>query len=134
MQTGDTIVAVSTAAGSGARMILRVSGPASHGIARELTELENVEARRAVETRVWPGAMGWVYAFAAPRSYTGEDLVEFHLPGNAVLGRMLLGRIIDLGARGAEAGEFTARTYFNGRIDWTQAEGVAATVGAQSER
>src|SRR5690242_6315498 len=106
MQTGDTIVAVSSAAGSGARMIVRVSGAGAHGIARELTSLEVVEAGRAVEARVWPGAMGWVYSFGAPRSYTGEDLVEFHVPGNPVLGRMLLGRIVELGARQAEAGEF----------------------------
>ncbi|MDB5318617.1 MAG: trmE [Phycisphaerales bacterium] len=77
---------------------------------------------------------GWVYWFAGPRSYTGEDLVEFHVPGSPLLGRMLLDEIVRRGARLAEAGEFTARAYFNGRMDLTQAEGVAATIAAQSER
>jgi tRNA modification GTPase len=134
MQSGDTIVAVSTAAGAGARMIVRVSGPGAHAVARELTGRATLEAGRAVAGRVWPGVGGWVYAFAGPRSYTGEDLVEFHVPGNPVLGRMLLARVVEAGARQAEPGEFTARAYFNGRMDLTQAEGVAATIGAQSDR
>jgi tRNA modification GTPase len=61
-------------------------------------------------------------------------LVELHLPGNALLAKMALGEVIGLGARAAEAGEFTARAYFNGRMDLTEAEGVAAMVGAQSEQ
>jgi len=76
----------------------------------------------------------WVYTFVAPRSYTGEELVELHIPGNAILARMLLTRLIELGARQADPGEFTARAFFNGRIDLTEAEGVAATVAAHSEQ
>src|SRR6478735_2240804 len=115
MQSGDTIAAISTAAGSGARMIVRVSGPGSHGVALELTTLREFDVGRAVATRVWPGTVGGVYVFGGPRSYRGEDLVEFHVPGNPGLGRMIRGRVIELGARQAEAGEFTARAYFNGR-------------------
>jgi tRNA modification GTPase len=134
MDARDTIAAVSSAVGVGARMIVRVSGGAAHGIARGLASVDQIAPGAAVFCRVWPAVMGWVYWFAGPRSYTGEDLVEFHLPGSPVLGRMLLAEIMRRGARLAEAGEFTARAYFNGRMDLTQAEGVAATIAAQSER
>jgi tRNA modification GTPase len=76
---------------------------------------------------------GWVYLSASPRSYTGEDSVEFHIPGNPLLAKMLIGELLRRGARDAEAGEFTARAYFNGRMDLAQAEGVAATISAASE-
>lgn len=134
MDARDTIAAVSSAVGVGARMIVRVSGGAAHGIARELASVDQIPKGAAMHCRVWPGVIGWVYWFAGPRSYTGEDLAEFHVPGSPVLGRMLLDEIIVRGARLAEPGEFTARAYFNGRMDLTQAEGVAATIAAQSER
>ncbi len=76
----------------------------------------------------------WVYLFAAPRSYTGEDLVELHLPGNPLLGRLVLERLFAEGARQAEPGEFTARAYFSRRINLTEAEGVAATISASNEQ
>lgn len=76
-----------------------------------------------------------VYTFQGPRSATGEDVVEYHLPGNALLARMLLDELVRHGgARRAEPGEFTARAYFNGRVDLAEAEGVAATIAAQNER
>jgi tRNA modification GTPase len=74
-----------------------------------------------------------VYLFANPKSYTGEDLIEFHIPGNPLLARILLDALIGAGARHAEPGEFTARAYFNGRMDLSEAEGVAAVVAAHSE-
>ena len=75
-----------------------------------------------------------LYRFCAPRSYTGEDIIEFHIPGNPLLTQMLLEELMKHGARAAEPGEFTARAYFNGRLDLTQAEGVAAAISAHSER
>jgi tRNA modification GTPase len=75
---------------------------------------------------------GWVWRFVSPRSYTGQDLAEFHIPGNPLLARMLMSRVIELGGRAAEGGEFTARAYFNGKLDLTQAEGVMASVSAAS--
>src|SRR5207248_1484978 len=75
----------------------------------------------------------WIYVFRAPHSYTGEDTIEFHIPGNPLLARMLLDELIKLGARRADPGEFTARAYFNGRLDLSQAEGVAATIAASSD-
>src|SRR5689334_10704946 len=93
MHADDTIVAISssTAAPAG-RMIVRMSGGAAGGIASSVAnELPPAgEARPTLlsfaDLTVW----AWVYFFASPRSYTGEDLVEFHLPGNPLLARMLL--------------------------------------------
>src|SRR5689334_6783502 len=117
MNTQDTIVAISSAVGPAARMIVRVSGDQAGRIGGELAEIWEARPGRAVLATIWPGAKGWVYWFAGPRSYTGEDLVEFHIPGSPALARMLLDEIVRrAGARQAEPGEFTARAYFNGQM------------------
>lgn len=137
MLTGDTIAAISSAVGPAARMIVRASGPGSREIHQQITASEQFIAARAEPAVLHFNQLlipSWVYTFAAPASVTGEDVLELHIPGNPVLARMLLEEVIRLGARQAEPGEFTARAYFNGRIDLTEAEGVAATIAAQSER
>jgi tRNA modification GTPase len=136
VRSGDTIVAISssTAAPAG-RIIVRMSGPNVRGIASTVVA-ERPPAAEATRTSLGFAAMtvpAWVYFFATPRSYTGEDLVEFHIPGNALLARRLVDTLALAGARHAEPGEFTARAYFSGRIDLAEAEGVAATVCAHGE-
>jgi tRNA modification GTPase len=95
---------------------------------------------RALLTGVLPGELpALALVFTAPQSYTGEDSAELQLPGNP----LLLERIIDtliasagrrgIDARRAEAGEFTARAFMNGRMTLTEAEGVAATIAARSD-
>ena len=136
MNPSDTIVAISSATGASARMIVRASGPLAHDLARQLTgfvELNPASASRVslhFSDLVVPASL---YVFRGPRSYTGDDLVEFHVPGNPLLARMLLDDLRRRGARDAESGEFTARAFFNGRLDLTEAEGVAATIAAQGE-
>ena len=77
--------------------------------------------------------------FRGPRSYTGEDCVELQLPGNPVLLERVVDGLIDSAqrrgvvARRAEPGEFTARAFFNAKLSLTEAEGVAATISAQSD-
>jgi tRNA modification GTPase len=137
MNAADTIAAISSAVGTAPRMIVRISGPAAPRLARELTGIEDPPPPPASATRVTltpPGIPAHVYTFRAPHSYTAEDLVEFHIPGSPVLARMLLDELVRRGARHADPGEFTARAYFNGRLDLSRAEGVAATIGAQSDR
>jgi len=137
MRTDDTIAAISSAVGSSARMIVRTSGTESTPIAAELsTSALPAHASIARVTLHFAGMRVPVnrYTFIAPRSVSGEDVVEYHIPGNPVLARLLLDELIRRGARQADPGEFTARAYFNGRIDLTAAEGVAATVAAASER
>lgn len=72
-----------------------------------------------------------VWAFGAGRSYSGDETVEYHVPGGPVVGRMVLDRLLSLGARMADPGEFTARAFMNGKLDLTRAEGVALTIAAE---
>jgi tRNA modification GTPase len=141
MNDDQTIVAISSAVGVAARMIVRVSGARAHRMAIALfPEIDPTGGNIAAGARRLGLCFGglkfpaWVYSFRAPKSYTGEDLIEFHIPGNPVLARMLLDEIVRQGARQAEPGEFTARAYFNGKLDLSQAEGVAAAVAAHSQR
>ncbi len=133
----DTIVAISSAVGPAARMIVRASGPQAWTLAQLLCPAATFTPGGALACELCLGKLAipvTVYVFKSPNSYTGEDLIEFHVPGNPLLVRMLLDALIASGARNAEAGEFTARAYFNGRLDLTEAEGVAATIAAHNER
>ena len=136
MFSSDTIAAISSAAGRAARMILRISGPQTYPIAASLgiAAWGGGSAGRNELRFGDVSCPAWVYQFASPRSYTGEDLVELHVPGNPLLARMLLAWLMRHGARQAEPGEFTARAYFNGKLDLSQAEGVAATISAQNQQ
>lgn len=137
MNPDDTIVAVSSAVGAAPRMIVRLSGPAAFALAGTV-----LTAAVAREAGVRPARLRWhefdlpavVYAFVAPRSSTGQDVVELHLPGNPTVVKQVVRALVAAGARPAEAGEFTARAYFNGRLDLAQAEGVAATISAANEQ
>ncbi len=138
MTTDDTIVAISSATGRAARMIVRLSGPDALTIATKFTRRTGRFSDQCVVEQHSLHFNGltfnaFVYAFIAPRSYTGQHLIEFHLPGNPLLARMTLDACQHLGARLAEPGEFTARAYFNGRLDLTEAEGVMATIAAHGE-
>jgi tRNA modification GTPase len=135
--SSDTIVAISSAVGPTARMIVRTTGPHSLTFAHSLLEtnldLPPARASRAflrIESLRFPATL---HIFRAPHSATGEDTVEFHIPGNPLLARLLLDALIAAGARQAQPGEFTARAYFNGRLDLSAAEGVGAIIAAQNQ-
>jgi len=131
MNSGDTIVAISSAVGAAARMIVRVSGPRAFPVASSILTAP-VRGDHASSPH-WFTVPSIAYCFVGPRSSTGEDIVELHIPGNPLLARDALARLIAAGARQAEAGEFSARAYFNGRIDLTQAEGISLAVSAANE-
>jgi len=135
VHAADTIAAISSSVAAPAgRMIVRMSGGEARRIAAVVAKIPPAgEARRGSLEFAGVTVPAWIYFFASPRSYTGEDLVEFHVPGNPLLARMLLDQFVIAGARHAEPGEFTARAYFCGRIDLAEAEGVAATVAAHGE-
>jgi tRNA modification GTPase len=133
----DTIVAIATPPGRGGIGVVRVSGPRALEIASGLLDSHDpLVARVATFTRVVEPdsarVLDQVVAtwFAAPHSYTGEDVVEISGHGSPVL----LGRIVELaialGARLAEPGEFTLRAFLSGRMDLPQAEAVADLVDA----
>ena len=135
-QRDDTIAALATAPGAGAVAIVRLSGPKARAIGQELT---GVDARpRFAELCTFRGQAGealdrgLVLYFPGPRSYTGEDVVELHGHGGRVVTDALLARAYTLGARPAEAGEFTLRAFLNDKLDLLQAEAVADLVASGS--
>lgn len=138
---GDTISAIATPPGEGGIGIVRVSGARAFEIARALFRPlpKQIESHRIY--------VGWLVApdtgervdravllpFRAPRSYTGEDVVEFSCHGGTVLLRRVLRLTLQQGARLAQPGEFTLRAFLNGRLDLAQAEAVADLVRARTE-
>jgi tRNA modification GTPase len=130
MRTDDTIVALASAPGPSPRAIVRLSGPdASQSLS---TEAAPAGAHRRLLRVGTLDICVWLLVFRAPRSSTGQDVYEVHLPGNPCLVGRLLEQCIARGARAAEPGEFTARAFLNDRLDLTAAEGVAATIDASS--
>jgi tRNA modification GTPase len=129
----DTIIAISSAVGPASRIILRASGPSTQKILQDLgcTPVHRGSSRRRITIKGM-NVPATIWQFISPKSYTGEDLAEIHLPGNPLLARLLMERAIELGARAADPGEFTSRAYFNGKLDLPQAEGIAAAISARS--
>jgi tRNA modification GTPase len=147
----DTIAAISTPPGRGGIGIVRLSGPQSASITAQLVRLrqplEHSRARLA-DVLDAPGSSpdldpdaasdpvrideALVTFFAAPHSYTSEDLVEIAAHGSPVVLDLLLRRALSLGARLAEPGEFTQRAFLSGRLDLTQAEAVRDLIEAQT--
>ena len=117
-------------------MIVRMSGPASFQILNSFlphpVKLVAGSVSRLPIRCDGIEFLAWVYAFRKPHSATGEDSIELHIPGNPILARIVLKSMIAGGARSADAGEFTARAFFNGRLDLAAAEGVAAVIAAQN--
>jgi tRNA modification GTPase len=136
IQLSDTIFAVSSSVFPAARAIVRLAGPDAFPIARQLCPDLPETSGASPMMLAWDHMQipATVYRFRGPRSYSGDDIVELHIPGNPLLTQLLLEAIGKRGARAAEPGEFTARAYFNGRLDLAQAEGVAIAVSAHSER
>jgi tRNA modification GTPase len=146
----DTIAAISTPPGRGGIGIVRLSGPQAASIAEQLVRLrhppghldqiDHAHARladvldaddpaRDESTRIDEALVTF---FAAPNSYTAEDLVEIAAHGSPVVLELLLRRALALGARLAEPGEFTQRAFLSGRLDLTQAEAVRDLIDAQT--
>jgi len=138
----ETIAAISTPPGRGGIGIVRLSGPQAAPIAEQLVRLrqplEHAQARLAdvldENSGIDAGRIdeAVVTFFAAPRSYTAEDLVEIAAHGSPVVLELLLNRALALGARLAEPGEFTQRAFLAGRLDLTQAEAVRDLIEAQT--
>ncbi|MBI3778568.1 MAG: tRNA uridine-5-carboxymethylaminomethyl(34) synthesis GTPase MnmE [Gammaproteobacteria bacterium] len=133
----DTIAAIATPPGRGGIGIVRVSGPAARGIAENM--LGRLPLPRLasfahfLDSAGQPIDQGLALFFPAPHSFTGEDVLELHGHGGAVVLDMVLNRTIELGARLARPGEFSERAFLNGKMDLAQAEAVADLIEAGSE-
>ncbi|MBR0151694.1 MAG: tRNA uridine-5-carboxymethylaminomethyl(34) synthesis GTPase MnmE [Synergistaceae bacterium] len=134
----DTIAAISTALGEGAIAIVRISGPSALFVARKiLTRNDFPEHSRMYLTTLHDSDGNMIdrvlcVHFKAPRSYTGEDIIEIHTHGGIMAATACLELALSNGARLAEPGEFTRRAFINGRIDLAQAEGVLSVITSRS--
>jgi tRNA modification GTPase len=141
--TEDTIAAVASPAGIGAVSLVRMSGPDAIGIADRVFR-GRTSPSRARDRSVLLGEItscdgsaidqALVLVMRAPRSLTGEDTIEINCHGGNIAPRLVLRRLIEEGARPAEAGEFTKRAFLNGKLDLAQAEAVSEIVHASSEK
>ncbi len=133
----DTIAAVATPPGKGGIGIVRVSGPRSRDIANGL--LGRIPApRRALHTQFHDADGqaiddGIALFFPAPRTFTGEDVLELQGHGGQVVLDLVLQACLARGARMAAPGEFSQRAFLNGRVDLTQAEAIADLIEAGSQ-
>ncbi len=150
----DTICAVATPSGEGGVGIVRVSGPKALPIASKIVQLRGAKVFSDLTShQMYLGKFLWdqyptsdqvkqgtatvldevlVVAMRAPRSYTGEDVVEVHGHGGPLIVQAICEALTQVGARMAEPGEFTKRAFLNGRLDLTQAEAVLDTIQAKS--
>jgi len=134
----DTIFALATGDSKSAVAIVRVSGPDCEKILATICKRAMVPARQVVYTNIFDirGVFidkGIVLFFRAPRSFTGENMVEFQITGGRAIKSALLKALSEFpGARPAEAGEFARRAFENGKMDLVQVEGLAAIVDAET--
>ncbi|MEO8041240.1 MAG: tRNA uridine-5-carboxymethylaminomethyl(34) synthesis GTPase MnmE [Acidobacteriota bacterium] len=136
----DTIVALATPIGRSGIGVIRLSGPDSLKIIRTLIRDDafSPEPRTAHLKQIYDEARAEVIDrslvtyFRAPHSFTGEDVVEISCHGSPILLRLVLDACLHLGARMADAGEFSLRSLANGRIDLTEAEAIRDLIDAQT--
>ena len=130
----DTIVARASASGPAALAVVRLSGAGVRRIAAEISPAADFsEPWRARLVAIdGLGEQAVAIPFSAPRSYTGEDMLELTVHGSPFVVRSLIERCIAAGARPAAPGEFTRRAVANGKLDLVQAEAVRDLVGAET--
>ena len=134
---GDTIVARATPAGRGGVAVMRISGPTVGAIAQQiigaLPQPRFASLRNFCDAAGETIDSGIALYFPAPHSFTGEDVLELHGHGGAVVNEMLLERIVQLGARVADPGEFSRRAFINDKLDLSQAEAIADLIDSGSK-
>lgn len=133
----DLISAIATAQGAAGVAVIRVSGEGALSLAKKMFSRKG----EFIPNMLYAGTIdcgefsdyGMCVYFRAPRSFTGEDTVEFHCHGGTEIARGVLRRTIALGARAAERGEFTRRAFLNGKLSLSAAEGLADMISAESQ-
>lgn len=138
LNTQATIAAIATPQGRGGIGVIRLSGRAASAIATQLTGRPLPPPRYAqfaafLDADGLPIDEGLVLYFPAPHSFTGEDVVELQGHGGVMVQNALLSRLFELGAIAAQAGEFSARAFANGKLDLVQAEAIADLIDASSQ-
>lgn len=137
----DIISAIATASGVGGVAIIRLSGENSLDIAQKMfTPIGKTAVKDFKPNVMYAGNIdggcfqdfGMCVYFKAPKSFTGEDTVEFHCHGGVQISRGILKRTLELGARLADRGEFTKRAFVNGKLSLSSAEGMIEMINAES--
>src|SRR5215204_427340 len=135
----NTIVALSTPRGRGALAVIRLSGPETISVVRQLADLHEVKPRHATLIKLRRPKDKEILDevllsyFPAPHSLTGEDVVEISCHGSPAIVRSIMDATLDLGAVLAGPGEFTLRALSNGKINLAQAEAIRDLIAAQTE-
>ncbi|MDD1638481.1 MAG: tRNA modification GTPase, partial [Methylococcaceae bacterium] len=134
----DTIAAIATPPGNGGVGIIRISGTLVTEIAKQLLNKSLIPRHALFSSFIDDDGSvidsGISLYFPAPASYTGEDILELQGHGGSVVLDMLLRRVISLGARLANPGEFTERAFLNNKLDLAQAEAVADLIESSTEQ
>ncbi len=137
LQEFDTIAAISTPIATGGVGVIRISGEKSFEIAENLSHKKDFKPNYITH--------GWIYdgdkkvdevlilPFKAPKSYTGEDVIEIHCHGGVNIVKKILHLALKNGARYAERGEYTKRAFLNKKMDLSQAEAVADLIDSKTE-
>lgn len=134
----DTIAAIATPPGRGGVGIVRVSGPQVKAIAEQM--LGSLPVARKVHYGYFYGDkqqildQGIALLFTAPHSFTGEDVLELQAHGGPVILQWILNRVVELGARLAQPGEFSKQAFMNDKLDLAQAEAIADLIEASSDQ
>ncbi len=133
----NSIAAIATAHGVSSISIIRVSGEAALSIAKKISKLDTIIPRHAHLTSLYNAHNNLIdhaimIYFAAPHSFTGEEIVEFQCHGGMIVAQEILDTIVSYGVRLAEPGEFSKRAFLNGKIDLTEAEAISKLIEAKS--
>lgn len=136
----DVIIALSTPVGKSGIGVVRMSGKNCLDIAKKmftpLNKNVNIIPNLMVLGNIDLGSttdFGFMVYFKAPKSYTGEDVIEFQCHGGIAVTQKIIEKALSLGIRLAEPGEFSKRAFLNGKMSLDQAEGVIDTINAESE-
>lgn len=132
-----TIVALATAPLPAGVAIVRLSGPLAVTIGRQIGGKSTLPHAHMVFCHLRDGSLrldrGYVVAFHAPQSFTGQDVVEFHTHGSLAVVDRLMAACVTAGARPALPGEFSQRAWEHGKLDLVQAEALADLISARAE-
>jgi len=143
MQNQETIVALATPPGAGAIAVIRISGPEAIAIGASVFKSIHQKDLKKQPThtvhlghivdgdRVIDEVLATV--FKNPKSYTGEDTIEFSCHGSSYIQQEIIQLLLRKGCRSAQAGEFTLRAFLNGKMDLSQAEAVADLIASENE-
>jgi tRNA modification GTPase len=141
----DTICAPATSSGTGAIAIIRLSGKEAFDICEKVFRKKSKSKKKLSEQKSHTIHFGNIYdgdklidevlvsIFKAPRTYTGEDVIEISCHGSPFIIQKITTLLIANGARAAQPGEFTLRAFLNGKLDLSQAEAVADLIASSSE-